>query len=109
NIQDLNASLTVTPHEKLTALAWWHLFYLQDQNDVPYHVGGRPVVTTAGGNPYLGQELDLLLTYQITPRSDIVLGYSHFFTSDWYRTNPQARTGYTGDADFFYGQFTVRF
>lgn len=109
NIQDVNFTLTTTPSKKLTALMWWHIFFLQDTNDVVYNVNGRPFVTTPGGDRYLGQELDFLFTYNITPRSDIVFGYSHFFTGDWYRTNPQARLGYTGDADFFYTQFSVRF
>ncbi len=109
NIQDINFTLTGKPHDKLTALMWWHIFFLADTNDVPYNVNGRPFVNTAGGDRYLGQELDFLFTYNITPRSDIVFGYSHFFTGDWYRTNPIARNGYTGDADFFYTQFTLRF
>jgi hypothetical protein len=109
NIQDINFTLAATPHKKLTALLWWHSFFLADTDDVPYAVNGRPVVTTPGGDRYLGQEIDLLVTYQITPRSDILFGYSHFFTGDWYSTNPVARNGFQGDADFFYTQFSVRF
>jgi hypothetical protein len=88
---------------------WWHIFFLEDTDDVPYTVIGRPTVPVAGGDRYLGQELDFTLAYQITPRSDILFGYSHFFTGDWYRTNPVAANGFQGDADFFYTQFSVRF
>lgn len=109
NIQDINFTLAATPHKKLNALLWWHVFFLEDTNDVPYTVIGRPTVPVAGGDRYLGQELDFTLAYQITPRSDILFGYSHFFTGDWYRTNPVAATGFQGDADFFYTQFSVRF
>lgn len=109
NIQDINFQLTANPHKKLTALLWYHIFLLQNTSDVPYHVTGRPVVTTAGGDRSLGQEIDLLFTYAITPRAEIQLGYSHFFTGEWYRTNPVARNGFQGDADFLYSQFQLRF
>lgn len=109
NIQDINLQFVCSPTPKLKALLWHHVFFLEDTDDVIYGVTGRPLVSTAGGDRYLGQELDLLFTYQITPRSDIAFGYSHFFTGTWYRTNPDASTGFTGDADFFYTQFTARF
>jgi hypothetical protein len=109
NIQDINMLLTAAPHAKIALQLWWHCFFLEDNDDVPYNVQMRPVVNVAGGDPYLGQELDLLATWNVTPYFGISCGYSHFFTGDWYRTNPVARTGFTGDADFVYTTVTVRF
>jgi hypothetical protein len=107
NIQDVNFTLSATPTPKLKSLLWWHIFFLENSNDVPYNVNGRPFVLTPGGDPYLGQEIDLLFTYNVTPRAEILIGYSHFFTGDWYRTNPAAP--FAGDADFLYTQFSQKF
>ncbi|QGJ70287.1 Alginate export [Planctomycetales bacterium 10988] len=109
NIEDINATLALSPHKKVKLLAWYHLFYLQDGDDVAYNIVGRPISPVAGGSQYLGQELDLIAQYTFGPRSNIIFGYSHFFTGDWYETNPVASTGFTGDADFFYTQYTLQF
>jgi hypothetical protein len=109
NIEDINVLVTASPHAKVNLLLWWHCLFLQDGDDVPYTVTMQPVVNTPGGNPYLGQELDLLANWNVTPYFALSCGYSHFFTGDWYRTNPVARIGFTGDADFVYTQATVRF
>lgn len=107
NIEDLNCLIELQPHDKLKLLAWWHLFYLQDGRDVPYNVNMTPFVTTPGGSQYLGQELDLLATWQVAPRLSMLFGYSHFFTGSWYRTNPAAPSD--EDADFFYVQSQLNF
>ena len=66
-----------------------------------------PFVATAGGSQYLGQELDLIFTWQFHPRQDLVFGYSHFFHGNFYDTNPAVP--FRGDADFFYTQYTINF
>ena len=107
NLEDANFSLTFKPHEKLTVLAWHHIFFLQNENDVPYNINMTPFVATAGGSQYLGQELDLLFTWQFHPRQDLVFGYSHFFHGNFYDTNPAVP--FRGDVDFFYTQYTINF
>ena len=67
-----------------------------------------PEVATPGGSNQLGQELDLTASFSLSPRSDLLLGYSHFFSGAFYDTNP-SNIPYNGDADFFYTQFSVRF
>ena len=107
NIEDANLQLTMKPREKLTVLAWYHAFFLQNGDDVPYNVNMTPFVLTPGGSQYLGQELDLLFTWNFHPRQDLQFGYSHFWHGSWYETNPAAP--FAGDADFFYTQYTVNF
>ncbi len=107
NIEDANFQLTFKPHEKLTVLAWHHVFFLENGGDVPYNINLSPFVTTAGGNKYLGQELDLLCTWQFHPRQDLVFGYSHFWHGSYYDTNPAVP--FRGDADFFYTQYSINF
>jgi hypothetical protein len=108
NIQDFNILYEMQPSARWKFLAWWHLFFLQNPNDVPYRINETPFVTTPGGNPYLGQELDLLATWNMTDRMSWLFGYSHFFTGDWYRTNPSPPP-FSGDADFVYVQYQVNF
>ena len=108
NIEDLNFQFSVKPMPKLKVLLWWHIFHLQNTADVPYNVNMTPFVATAGGSADLGQELDLIAKYSITPRSNLLLGYSHFFAGDFYATNP-IPPPFAGDADFYYAQFTQNF
>ena len=111
NLEDINFLLTARPHKKVKLLAWWHIFQLQNSADIPYNVvmGAQEGVTVAGGSPDLGQELDLLASIAINPRLNLLFGYSHFFTGDFYRTNTSPGLTYTGDADFFYTQAHVNF
>ncbi len=42
NIEDANVLLTCSPHERLKLLFWYHVFHLQNINDVPYSVAMTP-------------------------------------------------------------------
>ena len=108
NIQDLSFLLTANPHEKVKLLLSWHTFWLQDGADVPYNVVMGPEVATPGGSNRLGQEIDLTAAFTLSPQMNLLLGYSHFFSGAFYDTNP-SNIPYTGDADFFYTQFAVKF
>jgi hypothetical protein len=55
----------------------------------------------------VGQNLDLEWRRFFTPRTDLAIGYSHFFAGDFIKnTNPP---GVSGNAGLYYGQFTTRF
>ncbi|MCE9552890.1 MAG: alginate export family protein [Planctomycetes bacterium] len=108
NIEDLNFQLEMQPRKDWKLLLWWHIFHLQNGNDVPYRINGTPFVTTPGGSRYLGQELDFLATWNMTPHTSWLFGYSHYFTGSWYSTNPTPPP-FTGDADFAYVQYQMNF
>jgi len=119
NIQDINASSLFHLHEKVTLLAWFHVFYLEEARDALYNTQGVPLYQdpTGSSGKDVGQEIDLLLTYRLRPRADLVIGYSHFFTGDYFRS-PVIQNGPAGlatngsngrDADFTYVQFTTQF
>jgi hypothetical protein len=55
----------------------------------------------------LGHEIDLLSTYRLNARAEMQLGWSHFYSGDYYSSTPG--TPFDGDADFFYSQFVVDF
>lgn len=108
NIQSPNVQVTVQPHKKLQALLWWHYLRLEDTSDTPYTVAMTPVnPANAPASADLGHELDVLFTLTLTPRSDLLFGYSHFFPGNYYRLTPGLP--YRGDADFFYTQYTINF
>ncbi len=109
NIQDLNLQATAQLTQKTKLLVWYHYFMLANQNDVPYNVdmSNFAGLTGPSGSKELGHEVDILLTYNIAPRSSILLGYSHFFAGDFYGTT--AGTPFDGDADFAYVQWHLNF
>lgn len=109
NLETVNFLLTMKPHEKLTLLAWYYYFWLQDAGDVPYNVDMTPFAGLSGGQAGsrdLGHEIDLTATYAFTPRLSALLGYSHFFAGQFYRRSP---VPYDGDTSFFYTQVTLNF
>lgn len=112
NIHDINGQFVLSPSEKLTLLVWAHYFALSNGNQGPYNVNGsafNPGGTV--GSRDLGQEIDVTGSYKITPRSDLCLGYSHFFAGNYFRksTNSAAQPLFAGDADFFYAQWLYNF
>ncbi|UUO04439.1 alginate export family protein [Blastopirellula sp. J2-11] len=114
NITDINFLLTAAPDPKLKLLAWWHIFNRQNDEDAAYSVvmtplGTNPTNPFTGGSKYLGQELDLMASYTISPHSDLVLGYSHFFTGSFFENAANPDFPYKGDADFFWAQYSLRF
>lgn len=109
NIHDLNFQLTASPTDKWTLQAWHHIFALDQAKDAMYNAAGVPIRRdiTGGSGRYVGQELDLTAQCTLSGRSDILFGYSHFFAGTFVKnTNP---VDVSGNADFFYMQFTRRF
>jgi len=73
----------------------------QPPRDVPCNVDMTPFAGLAGGTSGsrdLGQELDAVANLLISPRVNLLFGYSHFFAADFYATTP--RVPYNGDANF---------
>ncbi len=108
NIETPNVKLVLSPCEKLKLMAWYFAFFLEDPRDVPYTVLMSPFNTNnPPADPFLGQELDLVATWQFDPRAQILFGYSHFFAGDYYQRT--AGLAHRGDADFFYTHFQLDF
>ncbi len=108
NINDVNFQF-ITPvlGDKVKLLVWYHHFFL-DQATTPYGVTMAPFNSTAAaGDKELGQELDLVLTATLNPRTTLAVGYSHFAAGAYYDTTAGVPTN--ADADFFWTQFQWRF
>ncbi|MFC1757535.1 alginate export family protein [Planctomycetota bacterium] len=107
NLIDLNWLTTMQLTEKVKLLTWYHSFWLENDNDTPYSVVMTPFAPgVAPGDSHLGQEIDLVLSVGLSPRSNVLFGYSHFWAGDYYDT-PGLPTN--EDADFFYTQYTLNF
>jgi hypothetical protein len=99
NIEAPNVLLTMAPTKKLNLLVWyWHIMANKASDIVP-SIGGTPPQSTTSRD--FGDELDLLGTYAIGPRSNVLLGYSHFWRGNKILA-PE-------DADFVYAQWEVNF
>ncbi len=106
NLHDVNFQFVAPLGERISFLLWYHYFFL-DQATTPYSVVMTPYnAANAAVSKDLGHEIDLLLTVTINPRQSLLIGYSHFQSGDYYDT-PGVQ--FSGDADFFYSQYQVRF
>jgi hypothetical protein len=108
NIQSPNVQLTAQPHEKIRLLVWYYYLMLQNENDTPYSVIMTPYnPNNAPASRDLGHEIDFTLTYLVSDRTNILVGYSHFFTGNYYRETPGIPNA--DDGNFFYLQVETNF
>ena len=99
NIKSPNARLTMQPSKKTKLLFWYYYFEADQVDDI---IPG--VATPANQNltdSRFGNELDVVVSHQYSPRLNITGGYSHFWRGD--------RIIGDNDADFFYLQTQLNF
>ncbi len=107
NIEDFNFRITASPHKKVQLTFWWHVFHLDEARDALYNAAGTAIrqdATGAAGTD-VGQELDLTAKFLLTPRADLLFGYSHLYSGAFLAGTPGGVAG----EDFYFGQFSVRF
>jgi len=96
--------ITARPTERMEILAAYRANWLASDSDAFIRAGLQDPAGESGD--FVGQEIDLAVSYQLNRRVGFEVGYAHFF--------PGAFTRETGgstidDADFFYVQTTLRF
>ncbi|TXT37586.1 MAG: hypothetical protein FD138_632, partial [Planctomycetota bacterium] len=109
NLNDIGLQATVKPHAKFTGLAAMHWFNRTTTADTVYNVAGGPVATKAalaGNGNNIGQELDLIGTYNYNPNFDVQAGYSWFWYGSALSGIPATAKG---DATQFYIQTSLRY
>jgi hypothetical protein len=99
NIQSPNILVQTKPTEKWSFLMWYWYFMADSATDIVPSIGGTPPQSTS--LTHFGDELDLLAKYQLTPSTNWLFGYSHF----WRGNKILAPK----DADFFYTQWEMNF
>jgi len=80
NLLDYSLQGSVKPAKQLTLAAHWHWFDKASANDYIYNIAGAPLGSTAVRNRNIGNELDLLATYQFSKNLQVQAGYFWF----WY-------------------------
>jgi len=99
NLESPNVLLTMKPTKNLSLLFWYWHFMANQAADIVPAIGGTPTQSTTSKD--LGQELDIIAKYQLNPRSNLLLGWSHFWRGDKILAPV--------DADFFYMQWELDF
>jgi hypothetical protein len=113
NVHNVRLTTSIKPLKKLTVTLDYHAFWLADTADFFYQANGAP--RTGGGygvrpdaGRFVGTELDLIVTYNLTPFSSIQGGYGHFFVGDYVKDSLRPVGGAT-DADWLYLQWVLNF
>jgi len=105
NIISPSAGLTTTPIRDLTLSLQQYIFWRASDRDAIYNKAGgvlRPGTGTTAR--YVGAEIDLLATYNLTRHWLGYAGYSRFFTGEFIR-----KTGPDKDSDFLYAAIQYTF
>jgi len=99
NILAPNVLVTMKPSSKWDLTMWYWHFQADSAADIVPSIGGTPNQST--DETHFGDEIDLTAKRTLSPRSNILFGYSHFWRGDKILA-PQ-------DADFFYTQWEMNF
>jgi hypothetical protein len=98
NIISPSTGISVTPLRGLTLSALQYFFWRATDRDAVYNAAGAVLrAGTATEARYVGAEVDLLASYQVTRHLLGSVGYSHFFTGKFIE-----RSGPGRDSDFVY-------
>ena len=107
NIMALNLNLSAwAVPEKVKTKITYYAFWLNEEKDALYNAPGRAVRRDGTGKSgkEIGQELDLTVAWKLKPHSSVLVGYSHFWDSNYIRS-----TGPSENADLFYVQYGFKF
>jgi hypothetical protein len=87
NIHDLNAHLYLYPTKWTTLWLQYHCFWLANRHDALYNPAGIAVRRDATGaaGTHVGNEVDAVANFHLSPRSDILIGYSHLFGGEFLK------------------------
>lgn len=120
NVMDARVNLSIKPLPKLTATASYRGVWLANTSDSFYLANFAPRTggTVGGHNGYavnpgygnfVGTELDLVLTYNVTKFAQVQGGFGHFFAGDYIRDSLSAPGFGSTDANYLYLQTKINF
>ncbi|MGB7324935.1 MAG: alginate export family protein, partial [Rubripirellula sp.] len=119
NIHDVSARLSLAPRVDLQLRFDFHRFWLASSRDALYSTGSGASYHVPDGSAGtdIGSEIDLSARWDITSRASMLLGYSYFWSGEFF-DSPIVQGGPAGlagnssngrDASFLYLQSTIRF
>ena len=100
NVIAPNVLFTFEPIEHTKFLIWYYHFRAENDGVIVPGVGNAPQ-SVGMGNRVLGNELDLLGNFQLTDKTSLLIGFSQFWRGN--------RITGSNDAQFLYGQYTIKF
>ena len=114
NMHIPRAGLSLKPARDITVSLDWLGFWLADTSDFFYPESGAGRSQNGyGRNPgfsaYVGNELDLLVTWRMAAWGQAQAGYGHFFSGDYIRASAAAGGRPDEDADWLYLQMVFNF
>jgi len=106
NLQDYQITLSAKPLSRTQVALEYHFFFLAESRDAWYWSGGRGARRdpTGQSGSSVGQELNLVLTYDLSQRTKLMIGYAHFFPGRFLKS-----TGDSPDADWLFAQIQYSF
>jgi hypothetical protein len=109
NMHNLEFTAQTTWQNIVVRLGYHWLWLAEEDTDAWYNAGGRQIRNAAGTglnpDPFLGQEVDLKVTYALwNGRVKLEAGYSHFFHGDYLKDFNIGK-----DADFAYLMTVLKF
>jgi hypothetical protein len=103
NIIDYNLKFTVKPLTQFTFQTQYHYFDLANSHDTLYTITGAPFGKPNRGT-HVGEEIDLVGTYDFTPNFSLQIGYFWFWNGPVIQNNSPRGTG-----EQLYVQTTLRY
>ena len=108
NVRDFNLHLYLYPANWVTVWTQYHCFQLDQPQDALYNAAGvairRDPTGRAGRD--VGQELDWVVNFHLSPHSDLLTGYSKLWGGGFLeRTANRTRAA---DTDLLYVQYSFR-
>lgn len=85
NIDDVNLDLNFYPTHWITGVLQAHFFYLDSAKDALYNAAGAATLRDPTGRSghHVGNEIDFLINFHLTPQQDLLIGYSHLFAGEF--------------------------
>jgi hypothetical protein len=87
NIQDVSTQFVFFPENWLTCLVQFHNFWLANRRDALFSAAGVPLrrdpIGQAGN--FVGSEIDLLLSAQVTTHANLAIGWSKLFAGEFIK------------------------
>ena len=108
NIRDLNFHLHLYPTNWISVWTQYHCFQLDKERDALYNAAGVAIRRDATGRAGrdVGQELDFVVNFHLSPHSDLLTGYSRLWGGNFLKQT--ANDTRAADADLFYLQYSFR-
>jgi hypothetical protein len=110
NLHDFRLTYAVKPATNISVALEGHIQYLATSADFWYNVGGAfrnaGGYATRGTSNHLGNELDLVASWNPIPSTQVEAGVSRYFRGDYIKESLSDNGG-SKDAKYFYLQVTL--